>query len=106
MQRPTVATPEYSLVSSARAEGVEPSYHCLKAAGLPLADTRVSIVKRVPCRSRTDLTGLEVQDLCRSANGTLKESSGGSNRTHIDLLNREAPYQVGYAGIFSQDGRI
>ncbi len=60
-----------------------------KAAGLPLADTRVSIVKRVPCRSRTDLTGLEVQDLCRSANGTLKKAPAvGIEPTLISLTGR------------------
>ena len=60
-----------------------------KAAGLPLADTRVSFVKRVPCRSRTDLTGLEVQDLCRSANGTFEKAPAvGFEPTLISLTGR------------------
>ncbi len=73
-------------------KGVEPSYHASKAAGLPLADTRVSFVKRVPCRSRTDLTGLEVQDLCRSANGTLKKAPAlGFEPTLISLTGGTLP---------------
>lgn len=108
-QRPTVATPEYLFVCglsfqlviqkpyrqarclSHRPGRKESNLHTTasKAAGLPLGDTRVSFVKRVPCRSRTDLTGLEVQDLCRSANGTFEKAPAvGFEPTLISLTGR------------------
>jgi hypothetical protein len=38
--------------------------------------------------------------------GLTFQSSGGRIRTFSGLLNREMPYQFGYTGIISQDGRI
>ncbi len=77
-----------------------------KAAGLPLADTRMLCKTRVPCRSRTDLTGLEAQHLCRSVNGTYK-SSGGRNRTCVVTINSRPPVPAqDPPNCSSQDGRI
>ena len=45
-QRPTVATPEYSFVCSARAEGVEPSYHCFKGSWLTVSRHPNIIIKQ------------------------------------------------------------
>jgi hypothetical protein len=43
---------------------------CTLAVFLQPKNLQPTACLRVPCRSRTDLTGLEVQDLSRSANGT------------------------------------
>jgi hypothetical protein len=98
-----------------RGEGFEPSSPGSRPGSLP-----VSRSPRVPCGSRTHLSGLEDQHLCHSAKGTKAEgegvepsrliarpfsgrlpspiglpfrsSCGGRNRTCNRLLNREPPY--------------
>ena len=46
--RPTVATPEYLFVVAARAEGVEPSYHCFKGSWLTVS-RHPNIVHQTEC---------------------------------------------------------
>jgi hypothetical protein len=83
-----------------RGEGFEPPLPASKADGLPLADprmmcVRLSIQRRVPCGSRTRLSGLEDRCLCRSAKGTLcfSQAAAAGIEPASRRLTDACPYQ-------------
>ncbi len=90
-QRPTVATPEYFKQAVGCSDldcrfSIQPVF-------LQTSNLQPTACSRVPCRSRTDLTGLEVQDLCRSANGTLKKAPAAGIEPASGRLTVAFPYQ-------------
>ena len=104
MQRPTTATPAFGLSSTARAEGIEPTYHCFKGSWLPVSRRPSDIVEDVPRKSvlwesnppnrigSPEPLPLGQGHMRKYEERRVKcESCGGRNRTCVCAVNSRDP---------------